>query len=130
MSAGGHQPSNVMSQRKLLIVDDDQDIRDALEAIFASEYEVHLAGDGEEAFRKYLRKEIEVVITDIAMPRVDGLEFIEALVALYPEAKIIAVSATGPDQLHAAKRAGATVLLSKPFGPEQLDKALAELGVG
>ena len=116
--------------RVLIVEDEATDMALIKGLVEKLDHEVHLAGDGEEAFRKYLRKDIEVVITDIAMPRVDGLEFIEALLGLYPEAKIIAVSARGPDQLHAAKRAGATVLLSKPFGPEQLDKALAEVGVG
>ena len=93
-------------------------------------HEVHLASDGEEAYKKYLRHEIEVVITDLEMPGVGGLEFIESLLGLYSEAKIIAVSAGGPDRLHAARRAGATVLLSKPIGPEELGKALAEVGFG
>ena len=48
---------------------------------------------------------------------------------LYAEAKIIAVSAGGPDRLHAARRAGATVLLSKPIGPEELGKTLAQVGL-
>lgn len=85
---------------------------------------VHLASDVEEAYKKYLRKDIEVVITDLEMPRADGLEFIQALQGLYPVAKIIAVSAGGPDRLHAAKRAGASVVISKPVGPDELGKAL------
>jgi CheY-like chemotaxis protein len=116
--------------RILIVEDEPTDLAFIRGILELSDHEIHLAGDGEEAFKKYLRKEIEVVITDIAMPRVDGLEFIESLLALYPDAKIIAVSARGPDQLLAAKRAGATVLLSKPFGPEQLESALAEVGVG
>ena len=116
---------------RVLIVDDEPTdlaiIRDLVELLG---HEVHLASDGEEAFRKYMRKDIEAVITDLEMPRVDGLEFIEALQGLYPEAKIIAVSAKGPDRLHAARRAGAAVLVSKPIGSEALGKALAEIGLG
>ena len=115
---------------RVLIVEDEPTDRDIMKGIVELlGHEVHLASDGEEAFRKYLRKEIEVVITDLEMPGVGGLEFIESLLALYAEAKIIAVSAEGPDRLHAARRAGAMVLLSKPIGPEELGKALAEVGI-
>ncbi len=116
---------------RVLIVDDEPtDLAIIRGIVELMGHEVHLASDGEEAFKKYLRKDIELVITDLEMPHVGGLEFIEALLSLYPDAKIIAASAAGPDQLHAAKRAGATVLLSKPVGPEQLGKALTEAGFG
>ena len=64
------------------------------------------------------------------MPRADGLEFIQALQGLAPGAKISAVSAGGPDRLHAAKRAGASAVISKPIGPDELGRALEELGIG
>ncbi len=115
---------------RILIVDDEPtDLVIIKKLVEQLGHEVHVASDGEEAFRKYLRKDFEVVITDIQMPRVDGLEFIESLLALYPETKIIAVSALGPDGLHAARRTGAAVLLSKPVGPEEVRKALAEAGL-
>ena len=116
--------------RVLIVEDEPTDLAIIKGIVELMGHEAHLASDGEGAFRKYLRKDIEVVITDIEMPRVDGLEFIEALLGLYPEAKIIAVSAGGPDRLHAARRAGATVLLSKPVAPEELGKALAQAGLG
>ena len=116
---------------RVLIVDDEPTDLAIIRAIVEPlGHEVHLASDGEEAFKKFLRKDIELVITDIEMPRVDGLEFIAALVGLYPDTKIIAVSAGGPDRLRAAERAGASVLISKPVGPEQLGRAFAELGLG
>ena len=92
---------------RVLIVDDEPtDLAIIKSLVEQLGHEVHLASDGEEAFKKYLRKDIEVVITDLEMPRVDGVEFIEALQALYPDTKIIAVSGEGPDRLHAAKRGG------------------------
>ncbi len=116
--------------RILIVEDEPTDLAIIKGIVELLGHEVHLASDGEDAFRKYLRKDIDVVITDIEMPRVDGLEFIESLLALYPESKIIAVSAGGPDRLHAARRAGATALISKPVGPEELGKALAQAGFG
>ena len=115
---------------RVLIVDDEMTDMAILRGIVEPlGHEIFLASDGEEAFKVFLRKDIELVFTDLQMPRADGLEFIEALLGLYPDTKIIAVSAGGPDRLHAAKRAGATVLLSKPLYPEAVGKALAEVGL-
>jgi CheY-like chemotaxis protein len=116
--------------RVLIVEDEPTDLAIVKGLVELLGHEVYLASEGEEAYKKYLRHEIEVVITDLEMPGVGGLEFIESLLGLYSEAKIIAVSAGGPDRLHAARRAGATVLLSKPIGPEELGKALAEVGFG
>ena len=116
--------------RVLIVEDEPTDLAIVKGLVELLGHEVYLASEGEEAYKKYLRHEIEVVITDLEMPGVGGLEFIESLIGLYAEAKIIAVSAEGPDRLHAARRAGATVLLSKPLGPQELGKALAEVGFG
>ena len=116
--------------RVLIVEDEPTDLAIVKGIVELLGHQVHLASDGEEAYKKYLRHEIEVVITDLEMPGVGGLEFIESLLGLYADAKIIAVSAGGPDRLHAARRAGATVLVSKPIGPEELGKALAQVGFG
>ena len=116
---------------RILIVDDEPtDLAIVKGIVELLGHEPHLASDGEEAYRKYLRKEIDVVITDLEMPGVGGLEFIESLLGVYPDAKIIAVSREGPDRLHAARRAGALMLISKPIGPEELGKALEGVGLG
>ena len=116
--------------RILIVEDEATDLAIIKGIVELLGHEVHLASDGEEAFRRYLRKDIKVVITDLEMPGVGGLEFIEALLGLYPEAEIIAVSAGGPDRLHAARRAGATGLISKPVGPDELSRALEEADLG
>ena len=89
-------------------------------------HEVYFASDGEEAFKSYLKNSIEIVITDLKMPHVDGLEFIGTVRALFPKAVIIAVSGQGQDQLDAALSAGARVALSKPIDTLELRKAIAE----
>lgn len=63
-----------MSQQKLLIVDDEQDIREALEAIFASDYDVHFAEDGMEALERVREINPDLVLLDIMMPRMDGFQ--------------------------------------------------------
>ncbi len=114
---------------RVLVVDDEQSDRLILEKILEQgDHEVYFASDGEEAFKSYLKNRIEIIITDLNMPHVDGLEFIEAVLALFPEAVIIAVSGKGPDELDAAQNAGARVALSKPIDPWELLKAILEVG--
>ena len=113
---------------RVLVVDDEQSDRLILEKILEQgDHEVYFASDGEEAFKAYLKNRIEIIITDLNMPHVDGLEFIEAVLALFPEAVIIAVSGKGPDELDAAQNAGARVALNKPIDPWELLKAILEV---
>ncbi len=87
-------------------------------------HEVYHAENGEQALEVYPKKDIEVVVTDLQMPNVHGLELIMALLTSFPEAAIIAVSGTGPDQLDMAEAVGALVTLSKPVDPEELLEAV------
>jgi len=113
---------------RVLVVDDEQSDRLILGKILEQgDHEVYFASDGEEAFKAYLKNRIEIIITDLNMPHVDGLEFIEAVLALFPEAVIIAVSGKGPDELDAARNAGARVALNKPIDPWELLKAILEV---
>ena len=112
---------------RVLIVEDEPTDRVILAQLLdRTGHEVYFASDGEEAFKTYLKNNIEIIITDLNMPHVDGLEFIESVRALFPEAVIIAVSGKGPDQLDAAQSAGARLALSKPVHPQKLLKAIAE----
>ena len=111
---------------RVLIVDDEPTDLILLRSIVeASGHEVYVARDGEKAFKTYLGQSIELVITDLDMPGVDGLEFIESLIALYPEARIVAVSGKGQTLLDEAMRTGATMAFSKPIDPDELVQGLA-----
>ena len=110
---------------RILIVEDERTDQLLLCSIFErTEHEVYLAKDGEQAFRTYLSRDIEVVVTDLHMPNVDGLELIEALLAMYPEAPIIAVSGKGPTLLAQAANLGAVAVFSKPVAPDELLRAV------
>ena len=112
---------------RVLIVDDEPTDRVILAKLLERMgHEVYVASDGEEAFKTYLKNSIEIIITDLEMPRVDGLEFIESVLALFPRAVIIAVSGKGQILLDEAERAGAFMALSKPIDPQELRNAIAE----
>jgi CheY-like chemotaxis protein len=113
----------------VLVVDDEMtDSAITRGIVEAMGHEVCLASDGQEAFRLFMRKDIDLVVTDLQMPRVDGLELIDGILALYPDTKIIAVSAGGEDRLLAARAMGAIAGVSKPVDPERLGKAFALAG--
>ncbi len=111
---------------RVLIVDDDAvELAWLRSVVEESGHEVFLASDGEEAFKVHLRKGVQIVVTDLHMPGVDGLEFIEALQALYPEVRIIVVSGKDRDSLDKARVKGAFVAFSKPVDPDELTQAVA-----
>ena len=111
---------------RLLVVEDEPTDRVILVKLLERMgHEVYVASDGEEAFKTYLKNSIEIIITDLEMPRVDGLEFIETVLALFPRAVIIAVSGKGQILLDEAKRMGAFMAFSKPIDPQELRDAVA-----
>lgn len=89
-------------------------------------HKVYFAWNGEEAVKIYLRKGIQVVVTDLQMPHVDGQELITELLALFPDTPIIAVSGEGEAGLERARAAGATEVLSKPVDLDRLTEMVAE----
>ena len=110
----------------ILIVDDDESDLLLLQAMLEGEHELHVATNGEEALRLYLRHPVDAVVTDIQMPRGDGIELITALRGLDPDAAIIAVSGQRPHKLDIAQMAGAVAILPKPIFRKSLLEAVAQ----
>lgn len=112
--------------RKILVVDDEQSVcnmlRKFLESRGISVVEAH---DGEEALAVYREERPDVVLLDMIMPRMGGLETLQKLKALDPEASIIMVTAVHEEDL--AKQAleeGAFDYITKPINPDYLELAL------
>ena len=112
---------------RVLIVDDDEEARLLQRHILESVgHELYFAKNGAEAMRLFMRKNPEVVVTDLQMPGGDGVELIEALVGKFPDVQIIAVSGTESELLSTAKMMGARTTLKKPVSPRALLDAVAE----
>ena len=112
---------------RVLIADDDETERLLLRtALEQAGHKLYFAPNGEEAPRLYLRHSIDVVVADIQMPRGDGVELIEALKGLDPDASIVAISGQQPHKLEIAQREGARSILTKPIDREKLIKAVEE----
>lgn len=86
----------------------------------------YFAGDGEVPLTMYKEHDIALVITDLRMPKVDGLSLIQDLVAYDPEVVIIAVSSLA-QHLDAAEEVGAITGLVKPADPEELIEKIQEV---
>ncbi len=101
---------------KILIVDDEMPIRRTLRDILEFEgYDVDEAMDGLECISKVQKEKYDVVITDIKMPKMDGIEALERLQILSPETPVIMVSGHGTiDTAVEAVKKGAFDFISKP----------------
>jgi nitrogen regulation protein NR(I) len=112
----------------VLIVDDEVNIRKVLAAMLKREgYEVTTAGDGEQALAAMQRAAIDVVVTDLVMPRLGGLELLKRLSADYPDVPVIFITAHGTvDSAVAALKAGAFDYITKPFDQAELKKVIAK----
>jgi len=116
----------------VLVVDDDQDIRQMLCQVMMSQgYTVIEADDGENAVQMVETHHPDLVITDIVMPRKEGLELISELKAFNPEMKVIAFSGGGKaspeNYLAFAKGMGADAVFTKPVPIAQLQIKVMEL---
>jgi len=111
---------------RILIVDDEETDLLLMQSILArAGYETEVAVTGEDALRQYLTESVDVVVTDLQMPDVHGFELITILREFENPPAVIAVSGTGPFQLHMAEALGAKWTLTKPVTPDLLLDAVA-----
>ena len=115
----------------ILIIDDEEGIRALLRTTLeAAGYEVTEAANGREGLERYRHRQTDLVITDILMPELNGLDMILALTREFLHAKVIAISGGDGETnvLDVAKLLGARRTLHKPFCmPKLLDAVRYEL---
>ena len=108
---------------RILICDDAAFMRMSLNKILTSggHEVVGEAGNGKEGVKKYKELSPDVVLMDITMPELDGLEATKLIVESDPNAKVIMVSAMGQqDKVFGAFEAGAKDFVVKPFEPDKI----------
>ncbi|MFO0581260.1 MAG: sigma-54 dependent transcriptional regulator [Anaeromyxobacter sp.] len=112
----------------VLIVDDEVNIRRVLAAMLRREgYEVTTAGDGEQALAVLQKTPVHVVVTDLVMPRLGGMELLRKVAADFPDVPVILITAHGSvDSAVAALKAGAFDYITKPFEQDELRKVIAK----
>ena len=117
---------------RILVIDDDSETLELLRRILEMDgHEVREALDGYEGVLLYRREPADLVITDILMPRQDGVSAINEIRRGFPDARIIAFSGGGNrgalDFLSLARRLGAQRTLAKPFSVSEIRKAVNEV---
>jgi CheY-like chemotaxis protein len=111
---------------RVLVIEDNREQRDFLRvALESAGHQVLTAAHGREALGYLNGQSVDVVLTDLFMPEMDGIELIAALRQRFPGIKVLAMSGrAGVDYLAVAKELGAARILRKPFGMEELLSAV------
>ncbi|MCI5146023.1 MAG: sigma-54-dependent Fis family transcriptional regulator [Candidatus Electrothrix sp. AR3] len=106
----------------ILIVDDEQSMRDFLGILFTREgYEVTSAADAVAALKISKKEKIDIVITDIRMPGMNGLELLKELKQRFPVLPVIMITAfASPDDAVQAMKSGAFDYITKPFNVDEI----------
>ena len=117
----------------ILLIDDDAPFRNMLRLTLEElGHDVTEAHDGKEGLAAHQLNPVDLVITDLVMPGMEGIETIIELKRCSPALKIIAMSGGGrinaaTDYLPTARLLGANRTLAKPFTPQELSAAIAEV---
>jgi DNA-binding response OmpR family regulator len=117
------------NKKRILVVEDDAEMRSLLKDFFTEEgFEIDSVSNGSEAFRILVRELFDLVITDIRMPGLTGLDIIPGIKKLQPEAPIIVITAFGSEEVHRrAIERGATAYLEKPLRFHELRTMIREI---
>ena len=116
-------------KRRILVVDDEQQMRLAVaETLRRAGYETSEAASPPEALSIFKNSEFDLVVSDIRMPEMTGIEMLPRLKAMNPQVPVIMVTAYGTieDAVEAMKR-GASDYILKPFSPDHLEEVVARL---
>jgi DNA-binding NtrC family response regulator len=110
----------------ILIVDDDAAVRDLLYDLFSDEHLCHAASTAEQALDFIREQSYDMVLTDISMPGLSGLELLGMLHQAQPDTPVIVISGIG-DRAHAEGliRLGAFDYILKPFRLETVEESVS-----
>jgi len=116
--------------KRILVIEDDPDARNLIETILKqSGYDVVLAADGHEGLDKAAEASPNLIITDIAMPRLDGLRLIQLLRTMpaFRYLPILAITSFGTERAAEALKVGANQALARPVRNELLLQSVKSL---
>ncbi|NPA83854.1 MAG: response regulator transcription factor [Epsilonproteobacteria bacterium] len=119
----------LLKQISILYVEDEEAIRNLLQEVFEDEfYRFDVAEDGIEGLKKFQRGQYDIIITDIEMPRLGGLDLAEAIRKRSRQIPIVLLTAySEKERLFRAIDIGVTKYLLKPFTPEKLLQVLCAI---
>ena len=128
---GAHEPDPRLAGARILIADDDLGIRKSLAELLAGEgCHVETAGDGVEALAVLEKGGIDIVLSDVVMPNMDGYELFVAVRERFPTLPVLMMTAFHYDRDHVIKRSRLEglegVIFKKPVDPDRLREKLIE----
>jgi YesN/AraC family two-component response regulator len=117
----------------ILLVDDEDLLREGVREILEmADYSVIEASDGLQALQLFAVSDVDLVITDVVMPNMDGVDFVTKLRETFPLVPILTISGgsrvvSARFGLDSALLSGANASLTKPFNAKQLLETVAQL---
>jgi DNA-binding NtrC family response regulator len=118
----------MQDKKDILVIDDEEIVRiSCRRALVPEGFNVEVARDGLEGLRLLKEKPYDLILIDLKMPNMDGMEVLENILAMRPDAKVIII--TGYSAVETAVKAikmGAFNYLEKPFTPDSLLEAVRE----
>lgn len=105
---------------RIMVVEDDLAVLEALKVMLEDNYEVIFAPNGREAINLYENYKPDIVLMDISMPEIDGIEATKAILKKDPNAVIICVTAFAAHRGKEILEAGAKEIIEKPFTKKHL----------
>lgn len=114
---------------KLLIVDDNEGVRHLVSRwLERAGFAVQEAKDGAEAVEMVRKDTPDIILADIRMPKIDGIELARIIKSEYPQMKIILMTAySSPQTIAQARREGVDDYLEKPFTKDQVERITLEV---
>ena len=117
-----------MPKPRILICDDEEGVRESLKLILEERYDLQTAENGEEAVQHVASAPFDVMLLDIKMPRMDGMETLRRVRQLAPNMPVLILTAYhSMDIAKEAVRLGAKDYISKPFEKDQLLEIIEQL---
>lgn len=127
-SAGKPAATHSPDKRTLLLVEDDMDMSDFIQGLLAREYNLITAENGKKALQILDKKPVDLVLSDVMMPEMDGFQLLKSVRSRFGDIPFIMLTARAdtPDRLEALSL-GVDDYLTKPFLPEELTARLKNL---
>lgn len=118
-----------MKSQRILIVDDEKNIRLTLtQALEPTGYAVETSVNGEDALKKLDEKEFGLILLDLKMPGMGGLEFLRRITEQRPDIRVVIISAYGTvDNAVDAMKLGAVDFIQKPFTPREIRELVQQI---